>query len=164
MESTIILNHEQILRKIKRLAWQIFENNMELSNVFIGGIDQRGQFIAHLIANELKSISNFESIEFNVELNRETFEPTFSIDINQFQNQRVIIVDDVMNSGKTTLHCLIPIVKSGAAKLELLVLASRSHRKYPIKPDYVGISMATTIQEHLLFDISNKDNITLTLS
>lgn len=164
MESTIILNHEQILRKIKRLAWQIFENNIELSTVYIGGIDQRGQFIAHLISNELKSISNFETIEFNIELNRETFEPNFSINLNLLHNQRVIIVDDVMNSGKTTLHCFLPIVKLGVSKLELLVLASRSHRLYPLKPDYVGISMATTIQEHLLFDITNKENITLTLS
>jgi len=83
--------------------------------------------------------------------------------LDELANKTVILVDDVLNSGKTIMSCLLPLLEKNIAKIELAVLASRSHKKFPLKADYVGISMATTLQEHLLFDNSNIEDLKMVL-
>lgn len=163
--SNTILSHTQISNKLKRIAWQIFENNMDEKQLWIAGIDARGQFIAKQIVAELKKISSLEIHQLDIQLDRTTFEPRFisDTDFDELSNAAVVIVDDVMNSGKTIVSSFMPLLNRGVRKIELAVLASRSHRLYPIKADYVGISMATTLQEHLLFDNSNPDDLKLNL-
>jgi pyrimidine operon attenuation protein/uracil phosphoribosyltransferase len=163
--SNTILSHTQISNKLKRIAWQIFENNMDEQKLWIAGIDARGQFIAKHIVAELKKISSIEIHQLDIQLDRNTFEPRFisDTDFDELGNSTVVIVDDVMNSGKTIVSSFMPLLNRGVRKIELAVLASRSHRLYPIKADYVGISMATTLQEHLLFDNSNPDDLKLNL-
>ncbi|MES2618124.1 MAG: phosphoribosyltransferase family protein [Bacteroidota bacterium] len=163
--STLILSHEQIANKIKRLAWQIYENNMDEGALWIAGIDERGQFIAGKIAEELRQISGQPIKTFAIQINRENFEPRFISEDNfdDLQDASVIIVDDVLNSGKTIVSSFLPLLNRQVRKIEVAVLASRSHRLYPIKADYVGISMATTIQEHLLFDNADVSDLKLLL-
>lgn len=160
-----ILSHTQISNKLKRIAWQIFENNMDEQKLWIAGIDARGQFIAQHIVMELKNISSLEIHQLNIHLDRNSFEPKFisDTDFDALENAAVVIVDDVLNSGKTVVSSFMPLLNRGVRKIELAVLASRSHRLYPIKADYVGISMATTLQEHLLFDNSNPNDLKLIL-
>jgi pyrimidine operon attenuation protein/uracil phosphoribosyltransferase len=163
--SNTILTHTQISNKLKRIAWQIFENNMDEQKIWVAGIDARGQFIAQQLVTELQKISNFSIHQLSIQLHRNTFEPKFfsDTDFDELGNSTVVIVDDVMNSGKTIVSSFMPLLNRGVRKIELAVLASRSHRLYPIKADYVGISMATTLQEHLLFDNSNPDDLKLIL-
>ena len=165
MSAISILNHFQISHKIKRLAWQIYENNMENSEIWIAGIDERGQFLAQLICQELNTIGILSIQQFAIQLNRETYEPLFLSENNldELANKTVILVDDVLNSGKTIMSCLLPLLEKNVAKIELAVLASRSHKKFPLKADYVGISMATTLQEHLLFDNGNINDLKMVL-
>ena len=162
---TTILTHTQISNKLKRIAWQIFENNMDEQKIWIAGIDARGQFIAQHLVSELQKISNLSIHQLAIQLDRNTFEPKFisDTDFDELGNATVVIVDDVMNSGKTIVSSFMPLLNRGVRKIELAVLASRSHRLYPIKADYVGISMATTLQENLLFDNSNPDDLKLIL-
>lgn len=163
--STIILSHLQIANKLKRLAWQIYENNMDESKLWIAGIDSRGQFIATHIINELNLISSLTINKLDIKLDRQTFEPRFitNDDFENLENAAIIIVDDVLNSGKTITSSFLPLMNRNIRKIEVAVLASRSHRLYPIKADYVGISMATTLQEHLKFDNSDPDDLKLLL-
>lgn len=165
MSAISILNHSQISHKIKRLAWQIYENNMENSEIWLAGIDERGGFLAQLINQELTKIGTLQVKQFAIQLNRETYEPLFLSEHNleHLIGKNIVLVDDVLNSGKTIMCCLLPLLEKNIAKIEVAVLASRSHKKFPIKADYVGISMATTLQEHLLFDNSNPQDLKMVL-
>ncbi len=165
MSSNIILNHSQILRKLERLAWQILENNLDSSTIILSGIDERGGFIAQKLQKKLQEITQDKYIILAlINLDRQNLIPEIKIDSNLINNNPVIIIDDVINSGTTVAHCFNFFIQNKAEKVELLVLASRSHRKYPIQPNYIGLDMATTFHEHLLFDNTNEDNLSLTLS
>lgn len=160
-----ILNHKQIGYKFIRLAWQVYENNMDESSIWLVGIDQRGHFIAQSIAKALAEISQqrIEVVQVDV-LNQA--EPLYhaNADLAEMSNGVVILVDDVLNSGKTIMKAMVPMLSMQVSKIQVAVLASRSHRLYPIKADYVGISMATTLHEHLTFDNTQPDQLLLTLN
>lgn len=162
----IILNHRQIKSKIIRLAWQIYENNMDEQVLWIAGIDERGMHIAEMIKDELSRISAQELRLMNIVIDRKNFEPTYfsEFDVENLKDGVVIVVDDVLNSGKTIFSALLPLVRRQAAKIQVAVLASRSHRLFPVKADFVGISMATTLQEHLNYDNASLEDLKLTLS
>lgn len=164
--STLILNHRQLAYKIKRLAWQIYENNMDEPVLWIAGIDARGMYIANRIAHELSGIGGQDLKILSIKINRQTFEADYTSehDLGGLRDATVILVDDVLNSGKTIISAMLPLVAKQVKKIQVVVLASRSHRKFPVKADYVGISMATTLQEHLSFDNSDEQNLKLFLN
>lgn len=166
MTSDIVLNHQQIKDKIKRLAWQIYENNMDARFIWVAGIDDRGNFLAGLISDELKKICDKEIKSLHLVIDRLNYEPSFfsEFDLSELKDSDVVLVDDVLNTGKTICGAMLPLFRRQVAKLQLAVLASRNHRLYPVQPDFVGISMATTLQEHLRFDMSDVDNLSLSLT
>jgi pyrimidine operon attenuation protein/uracil phosphoribosyltransferase len=166
MSTDLILNHRQITSKITRLAWQIYENNMDETVLWIAGIDKRGMDIADLIIAELSKISHQELRIMNIVIDRKNFEPNFFTDhaLTELKDAVVIVVDDVLNSGKTIFSAMLPMLQHQVAKIQVAVLASRSHRMFPVRADFVGISMATTLQEHLNFDNINPQDLKLTLS
>ncbi len=163
---TTILNHQQITNKLKRLAWQIFENNMDEKTLWIAGIDKRGIYLAEKIAAELSGISQQKINAMKVLIDRQSFEPTFMSDhhIEELKDGVLILVDDVLNTGKTIISAMLPLISKQVRSIQVVVLASRSHRMFPVKADYVGISMATTLQEHLLFDNSDEGDLKLVLT
>ncbi|HEY1046277.1 MAG TPA: phosphoribosyltransferase family protein [Bacteroidia bacterium] len=162
----IILDHAQIKGIITRLAWQIYENNMDESLIWIAGIDERGACIAEMISEELSKICQLELRTVSIVIDRKNYEPSYysEFDIEEMKNSTVVLVDDVLNTGKTIVCAMLPLVQRQVAKLQLAVLASRSHRLFPVYANFVGISMATTLQEHLNFDMSDEANLKLTLS
>lgn len=164
--SDIILNHKQIVNKLTRLAWQVYENNMDEKVLWIVGIDKRGMYIANRIASELSKISDQKIQTMNAipgeSFNETVYESEF--DLSSLQNSVVILVDDVLNTGKTLVSAMLPLFSKNVSKMQVVVLASRSHRLFPVKADFVGISMATTLQEHLNFDNSDENNLTLKLT
>ncbi len=161
-----ILNHRQIANKLTRLAWQIYENNMDETVLWIGGIDERGIYLAEKIAAQLSSISTQKIQMMKVSIDRQSFEPTYMSDqqVEELKDGVLILVDDVLNTGKTIISAMLPLVGRKVRSIQVAVLASRSHRMFPVKADYVGISMATTLQEHLLFDNSDEGDLKLVLT
>lgn len=159
---TIILNHSQILHKVKRIAFQIVENNQSATNLCIGGIDTRGGFLAELIYHELRKMEIKDVELFSISINRE-LEGTEAVDISihevQLKNAHVIIVDDVLNTGRTLMNVLLKIGLYHPEQIETCFLVQRSHRKFPLRGDYVGISLATTFQEHVSFNMNDKQNL-----
>ena len=162
----IILNHLQIRHKIKRLAWQVFENNMDEIELWIAGLDQRGMYIAQEIALELKKISNqkIQTLHISPGENQDHAEINMDFSSSELSGKVLILVDDVLNTGKTILNAMLPLWAAKPKSIQVMVLASRSHRLYPVRADYVGISMATTLQEHLHFNNDNVENLSLTLN
>jgi len=147
-----ILTHKQVTQKIRRLAYQIYENNFDQKSVALVGIQTMGFFLAKAIQEVLQEISPLEINLLSLEMdkNQPLSNPIrLSAPVEQLANQNVILIDDVLNSGKTMFYALQPFFNVPIKKLQTLVLVNRDYKNFPINPDYVGYSLATTLQNHV---------------
>ena len=155
---TMVLNSNQIQQKINRLAYQLLENNYEESEVYIVGIAERGFLLAERIATVLESISNLKVHLGKIKLNKNdpmdgSIECAF--DNEKLSGKVVLLVDDVVNSGKTLIYAVNYFLKFPLKKLRTVVLIDRKHNKFPVKADFVGVSLSTTLQEHVSVELGN---------
>jgi pyrimidine operon attenuation protein / uracil phosphoribosyltransferase len=154
-----ILNQEQIQQKITRISHEIIENHSENEQIFIAGICGNGMQIALQIGEIIeKNIENEVNV-FEIVIDKENplSEPIkSSIDINSFKNGHVILVDDVLNSGKTMQYALTKILEVPTKTIKTVALVNRTHRRFPIHCDYVGLSLSTTLQDRV--EIEFKEN------
>src|SRR5215218_5339290 len=146
---TAILDEGAVQRKIKRMALEVAEQNAGEKELIIAGIVGNGETVAYCISEELKKISSLQVQLVSIRLNKRelkdvTLEP--SIDL---KGKIIIIADDVANTGKTMFYALKPFLDSSPKKIQTLVLVERSHKEFPIQTDYTGLSIATTLQEHI---------------
>jgi pyrimidine operon attenuation protein/uracil phosphoribosyltransferase len=161
-----ILNKSNTLQKIKRIAFQIYENNFDESEIILSGISGEGFVFAEMLSSYLKEISplkvHLAKIIFDKMVD---FQPeiTLESDVDTFKNKVVIIVDDVLNTGKTLAFCLRPFLSIPLKKLQVAVLVDRNHPLYPISADYVGYSLSTTISEHVKVVLSDNESLGLYL-
>jgi pyrimidine operon attenuation protein / uracil phosphoribosyltransferase len=153
MEKNYILSPEVAAKKLKRMAFEILENNFGETSFILAGIRESGTVIAETIQRLLTEISGVHTELITVSLDKRN--PT-TVKISRpldFKNKVVILIDDVSNSGKTLLYAIRPFLDSSPKKIQTLVLVERSHNAFPVKPDYVGLSVATTIQEHIYVEV-----------
>ena len=153
MEKNYILSPEVAAKKLKRMAFEILENNFGETGFILAGIRESGTVIANTIQELLKEIAGLHSELITVSLGKKNpKEVTVSRQLD-FKNQVIILIDDVSNSGKTLLYAIKPFLDSNPKKIQTLVLVERSHNSFPVKPDYVGLSVATTLQEHIYVEV-----------
>jgi pyrimidine operon attenuation protein/uracil phosphoribosyltransferase len=153
MEETkiLVLDHKQIQQKITRIAFEIYERNVGEEEIVFAGITGMGYKLSCLLADKLKDISPLEVRQIEILLDKKAAtmgEITLS-EVFSFEGKRVIIVDDVLNTGKTLAFAMNPFLKEAIKKLEIAVLVNRSHKLYPVSPDYTGYELATTLGEHI---------------
>ena len=142
MEQTI-LSHQQIQHKIERIAYQIYEANVSQKEIIIAGIEGGGINFAKKIVAVLKKITHMDKnnpLESGV---------TTSIPEADYKNKSVVLVDDVLNSGTTLIYGVQHFLKTPLKQLKTAVLVNRNHKKYPVKADFKGISLSTSLQEHV---------------
>ena len=137
---------------LKRIAYQIYENNNEEDNfLIIVGVEKNGKILANKIYNILKSISNFDLTLMSIEINKK--KPTkkifSSFDKKKCLNKNIIIVDDVLNTGRTLIYAVKYFLEIPVKKIQTAVIINRNHKKFPIKADFKGISLSTSIKEHV---------------
>jgi len=147
------LNEQQVLQKIKRMAYQICERNLNEKSVVLVGIHPQGYHLAGLLAGELKQVAPFEVVLVKLELDKEkplSEEIKLDIPQNKLDNKPIILVDDVLNTGKTMAYSLKPFLNRNLKKLETAVLVNRSHKKFPISANYQGLELSTTLSEHIV--------------
>ncbi|MDA7501713.1 phosphoribosyltransferase family protein [Chitinophagales bacterium] len=159
-ERTIILSHSEIARKIERMAYEIYENNYLQEELVLIGIRERGTELANRLAIFLKSISSLQITSFTVNLN--VGSPTEEeLRLNRqpelLDGKTVILVDDVCNSGRTLCYAIKPLLEHLPKKIEIATLVNREHKSFPIRADYIGLSLATTLQEHIHVEFGKKD-------
>ncbi len=147
-----ILNQEQINQKIRRIAYQIYENNAEEPALFLAGIQGSGYQVAHLLKRELEAILKIPIQLIQVSLDKDRpiqSEVSLDQDISQLESPTVIVVDDVLHTGRTLSYSLKPFLTIRVKKLQTVVLVDRQYRQFPVAADYVGFQMSTTPQERV---------------
>lgn len=159
----IIAEHYEIQLIIRRLAHQIAENHIDSDKIKLIGLNERGKFVADQLYNELVKIipSNLYSVG-HLDVVNNQIQNSFEFDSDE-KEAVVVLVDDVLNSGKTAFVACSWIFEQNVAGLETVFLAERSHRVFPILANYVGISVATTIQDHVYFNNQVDNNLELYL-
>jgi len=152
MEATLLLNHEQIQQKINRMAYQLFENNFTETEIVLAGIEQRGYILAKRIQLALTSFSKQKVTLLSIEVEKDSPYHSFQskeIAREIFEKKVVIVVDDVLNSGKTLIYGVNQFLHAPVKKISTLVLIDRNHKRFPVNADYVGLSLATTLKQNI---------------
>ena len=155
----IILNHQEIEHKIKRISYQIYETFVDEKEVIIAGISKSGFILAQKIASELQKISNLDVLLCEVHINKQDPQEkiTTSISSEEYKNKALVLVDDVLSSGTTLIYAVKHFLEVPLNKFKTAVLVDRNHKKYPVKADFKGISLSTSLQEHIQV-VFEKDN------
>jgi pyrimidine operon attenuation protein/uracil phosphoribosyltransferase len=152
IEKTLVLNSAQINQKIKRMAFEVFENNPKEKSLLLAGIDGQGHAFAKLLAKEIRTIAGIEVDIIKVSVDKLAVtqcDVIINAEATTFKKRVVILVDDVMNSGRTLAYAMKPFLETGIKKLEVAVLVNRSHTLFPIMPTYTGYELATTLTDHV---------------
>ena len=159
MESSIILTNEQIQNKTRRIAYQIYEDNSKESEIVIAGINGNGFIFAQKISKILTDISDLKVVLCEVKMDKKNPLNKISTSIKSFEykNKSLILVDDVLNSGTTLIYGIKHFLEVPLKRFNTAVLVNRNHKKYPVKADYKGISLSTSMREHIsvVFEANN---------
>jgi pyrimidine operon attenuation protein/uracil phosphoribosyltransferase len=154
IEKNYILSADAAMKKMRRMAYEILENNADEDHIIFAGIADNGLVVAKTIAGMVKEISGKSTELISLTLDKRhptTVETDRPVDFN---DKVVIIVDDVTNSGKTLTYALKPVLEAYPRKIQTLVMVERSHKKYPVHPDYVGLSLSTFLHEHIFVEVT----------
>ncbi len=161
-----ILNDRQIRQKIKRLAIEIVEHNFDEEEIILAGINNNGTTFAKLLEAQLKSFSKQKISMTRLLLNPAeplSSEVVLEMPVMETMGKVIIIVDDVANTGRTIFYAVKPLLGSLPKKVEVAVLVDRTHKSFPIKVDYYGLSLATTLLENIDVNIKDVDEFSVNL-
>ena len=147
----LILNKKQIQQRIDRMAYQILEDNLGEKELIMAGIVDKGYVIAQRLKTVLESISEIKVTLMKIQINKDILhrETNTDLDLDLVANKVVILVDDVVNSGRALAYGLGVFLDIPLKKLRTLVLIDRSHRRFPVSPDFTGLELATILKEHV---------------
>ena len=157
-----ILNQKQIQQKLERMAYQILEDNSEESQIFIAGIASGGYILAKRIQEILRNLSSNSFILVKIELDKNSSQLKATADraLSEFENKTIILVDDVLNTGKTLTYGLGIFLNLPIKKIRTLTLVDRLHRLYPMVSDFTGLEISTVRHQHItvLLDEPGKED------
>lgn len=156
----IILQKEEIQHKTKRIAYQIYETFVEEQEVVLAGISSNGFIFAQKIAAELRLISPIQITMCEVFINKLNPQEKIKTSLKKeaYSNKGLVLIDDVLNSGTTLIYGVKHFLEVPLNKFKTAVLVDRNHKKYPVKADFKGISLSTSLQEHIQL-VFEKDNM-----
>lgn len=164
-ERTVILDNEQVQRKLRRIAHQLHEEHHLEKGIVLVGIAPRGSTIAERLAKLLGSIADFsvEVVQLRLDKDLPLEKPVhLDVDPKTLRDRTVVLVDDVLQSGRTLMHAASYLVQVPLKRLTTVVLVDRRHRAYPVRADIVGLTLSTTMQEHISVELGRKDSVYLT--
>jgi len=158
MEKTRILTALQIQQKIERIAHQLYEDHSEEKELIFVGVEQRGAALARRIAALMGKISDISIRYYSIELDKDhplDAPVVFDVEVEDVEGRTVVLVDDVLNSGRTLMYAVRHILQAEVKSLATVVLVDRRHRRYPIRADYAGLTLSTTLQEHIAVELND---------
>ena len=163
-EKTLLLNAHQISQRITRIAYQVYEDNYEENEIIIIGIHSNGYVLAQRIASEFEKICDIKVTLYELRIDKHN-----QVDPNVFvsgssddmKGKSIILVDDVLNSGKTLIYSMKELLGTDTKKIRTALLVDRDHRRYPVLTDFVGLTLSTTLQEHISVEFGENDAVYL---
>ncbi len=167
MNKTLILNSKQIEQKINRIAYEIYENNYNEKEIVVAGIEGNGYLLAKRLEKVLIEIAPIRIKLIKIVVDKKNpigKEIKIELTEKEVTDKVIILVDDVLNSGKTMIFGAKPFLSSPIKRLTTVVLVDRGHNRYPIKADFVGLSLSTTLQEHITVELDKKGEEVVYLS
>jgi len=152
-----VLDRETINRKIRRMALQVAEENAGEERLCVAGINGNGEVVAAALVAALKQVSAIDTEIITVKLNKKAPQDARVPEGVVVKDRVVILVDDVANTGRTMLYALRPFLDGGPARIQTMVLVERSHKLFPVQTDYAGLSIATTLQDHITVETEGSE-------
>ena len=156
-QKNYILTKEVAGKKLRRMAYEILENNFGEKEFILAGIRDNGCVIARNMQRLLNEIEPIKTEFIGITLDKKLPKEVVLSESVPLNDKIVIVIDDVSNSGKTLLYALKPLLEFHPKKIQTLVLVERRHNAFPVKPDYVGLSIATTLQEHIYVEMDGEN-------
>jgi pyrimidine operon attenuation protein/uracil phosphoribosyltransferase len=153
METRKVLDSEAINVIVHRMAHQVYEQFCDYDELILLGVDGEGFFLAEQLKAELDQMNLLRSRLFKLSLPKhEKSKPgiTFSPALPNLKGIPVLLVDDVLNSGRTLTYCLSPLVEYEIPSLKIAVLVERKYRKFPVASSITGLELSTTLEENVL--------------
>lgn len=156
MNRSIILTNQQINHKIKRIAFQIYENNINEDSIVLAGIAKNGFIFAQKLKLILEEISDLNVVLCEVIINkkRPLDDILTTLLPEEYTNKSIVLVDDVLSAGTTLIYAVKHFLDVPLKRFKTAVLVNRNHKKYPIKADFKGISLSTSLQEHITVEFN----------
>jgi pyrimidine operon attenuation protein/uracil phosphoribosyltransferase len=156
-----ILTHEQIQYKIRRIAYQIYEANVNEEVIILAGIEGGGLALTRKIKKVLEEITPAEILLCQVRMDKAN--PLLSgvetsLKPEQYANRSVVLIDDVLSSGSTLIYGVHHFIKTPLKQLKTAVLINRNFKRFPVKADFKGISLSTSHHEHVRVDFASRKN------
>ena len=150
-----IMTAEVANKKLRRMALQVVEQNYNETQLILIGIKASGSVIAAKIGQYLKEVFSGEVIILELSMDKKN-PLNISLDSTMDLNDKtIILIDDVANSGRTMLYALKPLLNQLPKKVQTLALVERTHKSFPVDVDYVGFSVSTTLDEHILVEVES---------
>lgn len=151
-----ILDGNVAEKKLRRMALEILENNADEKEIILVGIKESGSVVAAHIRKMIAEFSPVKTELITITIDKKKPKEISLSHSMDFTDKVIIIIDDVANSGRTVLYALKPFLDFYPKKIQTLVLVERRHNTFPVRPDYIGLSVATTLQEHIFVEVDNE--------
>ena len=160
MNKKKILDAKKIKHATLRIAYQILESNMDEKDIYLVGILGNGNKLSKRLGIELKRISNLRIHQIELIIDKKN--PRKSIEINtdmtELIDKSIVVIDDVLNTGSTLLYSVNKFLTIPLKKIQTVVLVNRNHKYYPVKADFKGISLSTSIKQHVSVILNSSKN------
>ena len=157
----LILNKQDVENKIQRIGLEILEDNINCSKIILFGISDIGKLITQKLMGHINKISNIRADLIQVNVNNESLEYDNKFNI---LNQSIVIIGDVSQSGKTLQIVISDLMKYKPSKIKTSVIINRDHSLFPVKIDYSGLILSTSVKEHVDVVIDKNDDLSVYLS
>ena len=154
----LIFDERKIRYCTKRIAYQILESNINNKEIFLVGIADNGSVFAKEIEKILSKITQIKITTLKLEVDKKRPGNKISLDFNvkNLENKSVVIVDDVLNTGLVLSHSLKFLLSVHIEQIKTAVLVNREHNKFPVKADFKGISLSTSVNETVKVNLKGK--------
>ncbi len=152
----LIFDEKKIKYCTKRIAFQIYECNIKSKEIFLIGIEENGSVFAREIEKILSCIAKIKITTLKLKIDKKNPGTKISIntEIANLENKSVVIVDDVLNTGLVLAHSLKFLLTVNVKQIKIAVLVNREHNIFPIKADFKGISLSTSVNETVKVDLN----------
>ena len=154
-----ILNHTQVFQKIRRIAFEIYENNFEETQIVIAGIKGQGHAFAKKLTTAINEISSIEATTVLIDVDKDvTYDSPVEFDCDErfLEHKTIVVVDDVLNTGRTFAYSLSPFLSIPVKKIQVAVMVDRNYRRFPILADYVGYQLSTTLSDYVSVELGDE--------